>query len=389
MGKNYHFTPSPFYHFTFHASLITFHVLKESYMNKKTIFVCLDGCGSEYIEQSDTPNIDKMAANGFYWIGHSVIPSVTNVNNVSIVTGSPPSVHGITSNYYYDRQSKQGVYMESPDFLLTETVLQRAKKEGLSTAVLTTKDKLLRLLGKDVDTVISAESPPDWLLQIIGQPGHIYSAEINIWLFRALKVVLKEKNPDVAYLATTDYMMHKYAPDAEESQAHIHALDKLLGEVLDEYDARMLLTADHGMLDKTVAVDLAQILREQGLISEVIPIIKDRYVVHHGNLGGAAYIYLDEKDIGEAVKILRECQGVEEVWLQADAAEEFQLYKERIGDIFVLADRDSVFGVGEQISLSAIRSHGSRYESKVPIIGYGLKSPKQWENNYEITQIVR
>ena len=358
-------------------------------MNKKTIFVCLDGCGPEYIEQSDTPNIDKMAANGFYWIGHSVIPSVTNVNNVSIVTSSPPSVHGITSNYYYDRQSKQGVFMESPDFLLTETVLQRVKKEGLSTAVLTTKDKLLRLLGKDVDTVISAESPPDWLLQIIGPPGHIYSAEINIWLFRALKVVLREKNPDVVYLATTDYMMHKYAPDIEESQAHIHALDKLLGEVLDEYDARMLLTADHGMLDKTIAVDLAQILQEQGITSEVIPIIKDRYVVHHGNLGGAAYIYLDEKDIDEAVKILRECEGVEEAWLQADAAEEFQLYKERIGDIFVLADRDSVFGDVGQTALSAIRSHGSRYESEVPIIGYGLKPPKQWEYNFEITQIVR
>jgi phosphonoacetate hydrolase len=202
--------------------------------------------------------------------------------------------------------------------------------------------------------------------------------------------VLRKKNPDVVYLATTDYMMHKYAPDAEESQAHIHALDKLLGEVLDEYDARMLLTADHGMLDKTVVVDLAQILRGQDIIAEVIPIIKDRYVVHHGNLGGAAYIYLDEKDIDKAVKTLSECKGVEEIWLQADAAEEFQLYKERIGDIFVLADRDTVFGdVGQTfLSTNAVRSHGSRYESEVPIIGYGLKPPKQWEYNFEITQIL-
>jgi len=356
-------------------------------MQKKTIFVCLDGCGPEYIDQSDTPNIDRMATNGFYWIGNSVIPSVTNVNNVSIVTSSPPAVHGITSNYYYDRQSKQGVFMESPDFLLAETVLQRAQKEDLSTAVLTTKDKLLRLLGKDVDTVISAESPSDWLLQSIGQPGHIYSAEINIWLFRALKVVLREKQPDVVYIATTDYMMHKYAPEAEESKAHIHALDRLLGDVLDEHDAQMLLTADHGMLDKTVAVDLAQILIEQGITAEVIPIIKDRYVVHHGNLGGSAYIYLDERDIDKAVIILKGCKGVEEVWLQADAAEEFQLYRERIGDIFVLADSDCVFGVdATQISLP-IRSHGSRYESKVPIIGYGLKPPKQWENNFDITRV--
>ncbi len=357
-------------------------------MHKKTIFICLDGCGQEYIEQSDTPNIDRIAKEGFYWIGQSVIPSVTNVNNVSIITGSPPSVHGITSNYYYDRESKQGVFMESPDFLLTETVLQKAKKAGLSTAALTTKDKLANILGIDVDTVVSAESPQDWLLNKLRQPGHIYSAEINVWLFRALLAVLEEKQPDVIYLATTDYMMHKFPPDAEESREHINALDKLLGDVLNEYDVQVFITADHGMSDKTAAIDLAQILLNQGIKAEAIPIIKDRYVAHHGNLGGAAYIYADEKDVDKAVKVLKDIPGVEGVFLQDDAAEKFNLYKERIGDIFVLAGRDYVFGSLEKPMVEvSIRSHGSRYESEVPIIGWGgLKPSKRWERNFEITQ---
>jgi len=356
-------------------------------MNPKTIFICLDGCGPEYIEQSDTPNIDRIAKEGFYWKGKSVIPSVTNVNNVSIITGSPPSIHGITSNYYFDRKSKRGVFMESPDFLLTETVLQKAKRVGLSTAALTTKDKLANILGIGVDTVISAESPPDWLLNKLGQPGHIYSADINIWLFRALLAVLAERQPDVTYLATTDYMMHKYPPDAEESREHIGALDKLLGDVLNEYDARVFITADHGMSDKTVAIDLAQILLNEGIKAEAIPIIKDRYVAHHSNLGGAAYIYADEKDIDRAVKVLKGRPGVEEVYLQDEAAEKFSLYKERIGDIFVLAGRDYVFGGLEKPEMEvSIRSHGSRYESEVPIIGRGMKPSKRWEKNFEITR---
>ena len=357
-------------------------------MPKKTIFICLDGCGPEYLENSETPNIDQMSTSGFYWLGHAVIPSVTNVNNISIITGAPPSVHGITSNYYYDRHKKQGIFMESPEFLLTETVLQQAKKAGLSTAVLTTKDKLTRLLGQDVDTVISAESPPNWLLQLLGPSGHIYSADINVWLFRALQAILVKKNPDVAYIATTDYMMHKYAPDAEESRAHIHALDTVLGEVLNEYDAQVLLTADHGMSGKTLAIDLSQILRQQGIVAEVIPIIKDRYVIHHSNLGGAAYIYLHESYIETALQILRDCRGVEGVYVQADAASEFQLYPERIGDLFVLAECHCVFGALDTPVMTVdIRSHGSRHESIVPIIGYNFVPPQKWEHNFDITHL--
>ena len=33
-----------------------------------------------------------------------MVPSFTNPNNLSIVTGAPPAVHGICGNYFYDRE---------------------------------------------------------------------------------------------------------------------------------------------------------------------------------------------------------------------------------------------------------------------------------------------
>ena len=52
------------------------------------------------------------------------------------------------------------------------------------------------------------------------------------------------------------------------------------------------ITADHGMLEKTTALDPGRLLTEQSIPATAIPIIKDRYIAHHSNLGGAAYVFL-------------------------------------------------------------------------------------------------
>ena len=68
-----------------------------------------------------------MLLNGrdFITIGQAIVPTVTNVNNTSILTASFPDVHGITSNYFVDYVNGEEYYMESPEFLLVETVFRR------------------------------------------------------------------------------------------------------------------------------------------------------------------------------------------------------------------------------------------------------------------------
>ena len=144
------------------------------------------------------------------------------------------------------------------------------------------------------------------------------------------------------------------------------------------------------MSAKTKALDPGRWLTEHGVMASAIPIIKDRYIAHHGNLGGAAYIFLSGRDdCAEAIALLENAPGVEEVYTAAQAAETFRLHPERIGDIFILADSDTVFGELEQTETEvSLRSHGSRHESYVPVIGYNSPwSAEEFTYNVDVGRL--
>ncbi len=356
-------------------------------VKRRIVILCIDGLGPDYLEEAQTPNMDRMAKEGCFTVGDSVIPSVTNVNNVSIITGVPPRLHGITSNYWLDRKTGQERYMESPEFLRHPTLLQRAKGLGMSTALLTSKTKLLHLLNAGADYSLSAEDPDEYMVERIGAAKDIYSPEINIWLLRALRFLLKEKDPEVVYCATTDGMMHRYGPDQEGSLRHVSALDSILGDILeDNPDREIYLTADHGMSAKTRGVDIERTLMSKGIRARAIPIIKDRYVVHHRNLGGSSYIYLEKGvRVQKAANVLRDVQGIEEVYLRREGARKFDLMEDRIGDLFVLGDGKTVFGEFESNMVAVnVRSHGSRHEGAVPILAYGRYARGGYHRNFDL-----
>lgn len=346
-----------------------------SVKRRKVLILCIDAGGHDYLAASDIPNINKLAEAGFYQHENAVIPSVTNVNNVSIATGTFPATHGITSNYYVDRKTGKGEFIEDSRFLLAPTLFEIAKNSKFAdkTALFVTKKKLLRILESGTDIAVAAEEPPTEYIEAIGPVEPIYSCEINWWLLRAVHWTLRKYDPELVYCSTTDWVQHKYAPEAEMSQQHMAELDRIIGQIVDDNPEREIyITADHGMLEKSVALDPGRILTQRGIPANSIPIIKDRYVVHHGNLGGAAYIFLENTtDSEQAMKILQNVSGIEEVHSAHDATNEFHLHPDRIGDIFVLADENTVFGELEVTSESiSVRSHGSRHESYVPIIGY-------------------
>ncbi len=342
----------------------------------KYLLICIDGCSPDYLRHADTPTLDELMTRGLYKEVQAMVPTVTNLNNVSIVTGVYPETHGITSNYYRDRQTGQAVFMETADFLLSETVFERCQHNGMSTGVLTVKDKLRTLIGRGASVSISAEKPPAWLIERVGPPPDVYSLEVNHWLMAALGVLMEEENtPDFTYLATTDYAMHKFSPEDEQAIWHLSRLDRVLGEALGKAHGEMSIavTADHGMNAKSRAVDLGKVLAGADISAEVIPIIKDRYVEHHQNMGGAAYIYLKNKiHLTEAIAVLEDSPGVEKVMTAEESAKRYRLHPSRIGDLLVLADNTSVFGtLDTPQSPVDLRSHGSLHERTVPLIFYG------------------
>ena len=342
-------------------------------MAQTTVVICVDGLDPDYLDACDAPNLRGLARNGFLRTGRSMMPSVTNVNNVSLATASHPEVHGISSNYRLVRETGEEIYMESSDYILAETMFQRARRLGRGSILVTSKDKLRTLLADGASVGISSERPPAWVVDEIGEAPEIYSLEVNGWAVRAATLAMSRHEAEVVYIATTDFAMHTYAPDEPESQRHVSILDDAIGELVDAHpDVTLLVTADHGMSAKSRMVDLGTALARRGIGSTPVPIIKDRYVVHHSNLGGCMFVYLDSpSDLAEAVKVLVDTTGVEEALPREEAAAMFKLHYDRIGDIVVTGEPDVVFGNLSEVDMPArLRSHASAHETPVPILGY-------------------
>jgi phosphonoacetate hydrolase len=347
--------------------------------NQRVIVAMVDGLGPDYLEQTPMPILKHLMAKGFTKTVAGVMPSVTNVNNASIATGTWPDEHGITGNSFFDESSGQAEFMENSTYLLRSTLFERAAKRGVKSALLTAKKKTVALLAKGTYLAIAAESPSADQIQKYGAPPPIYSREINYWLWEVAVDLLKSR-PDIGliYVHTTDYPMHTWPASAPESKEHLTRLDAILGRaVAAAPDAAFLITADHGLNAKSRCWDLAKACKNRGLeLRFALSAERDKYVKHHRTFGGTGYVWLrSPKDAEAAVKIIKGLAGVEAVLSREVAARAFHLMPARIGELVVLGDRETVFGETEpQFEVehlpATFRTHGSLHEALVPLVIY-------------------
>ena len=334
-----------------------------------------DGFGLDYLNKSDMPNLKAMVRSGFFKEVTGVFPSVTNVNNVSICCGAWPDEHGITGNSYFDETSGRAEYMNSADMIGVDTIFQRAHRYGVRSALVTSKKKTIELLRGATSISIAAEQPPEGYAARYKDPPHIYSREINYWLWEVVLGILQD-SPDVRllYVHTTDYAMHMWAPDEVESLEHLKKVDELLGQAREVApDAAFFITADHGMNFKTRCWDLSRVCQEEGApLRFALSPERDYYVKHHRNLTGCSWVWVKAPaDVGKVTRIIEGLQGVEEVVSRDQAARRFHLMPERIGDLLVLGDRETMFGdldTEYEDLPPTYRAHGSLYEMQLPLI---------------------
>jgi len=379
--------------------------------SQPTVVVCVDGCEPDYLAQAvaggHAPWLKRTLATGTALTADCVVPSFTNPNNLSIVTGAPPSVHGICGNYLYDVESGTEVMMNDPKWLRAPTILAALAAAGKRCAVVTAKDKLRKLLGKGMsgicfssekaDVATLAENGIDDLLALVGQPlPDVYSAALSEFVFAAGVRLMQTRRPDVMYLSTTDYIQHKHAPGMAGANAFYSMMDGYLA-ALDEMGCVIALTADHGMNAKTTMDGTPDVIYLQdrldawfgaGTARTILP-ITDPYVVHHGALGSFATVYLPADAIAAAAARIAKLPGVERVLTRAEAAQTFELPADRIGDLVVVSERSVVIGTAAaRHDLSALevplRSHGGVSEQRVPLILNrriaGLDESRRWRN---------
>ena len=232
--------------------------------------------------------------------------------------------------------------MKSPEFLLRPTLLEKAARLGWKTALVSSKDKVRTLCSRGAAIAASAEKPEARFIEIAGPQESMYSAAVNYWSFRVARHLLKHECVDLLYLSTTDYMMHTYAPAEAPSLEHLHTLDRMLGDILDDHPAiELYLSADHGMNAKTDALDPVRLLHAAGIEAAAAPLISDNHKVHHQDLGGSYYLYLKRReDTRKAIDVLNGAREVEEAFDRETAARVFRLMKDRIGDIFRIGARE-------------------------------------------------
>ena len=383
------------------------------------IVICLDGSQKEYFEEASklnlTPNIDSFKKNGEDLLVNSAIPSFTNPNNISIVTGRPSSIHGICGNFFYTPSTGEEVMMNDPQFLRAPTIFQKYYEQGAKIAIVTAKDKLRKLLSHGLKfnesraICFSSEKSDKANLNENGieevnkwldmEVPNVYSQGLSEFVMAAGVKILNELNPDIMYLSTTDFIQHKYAPGDEVANAFYAMFDRYIGQ-LNVNNNSIIVTADHGMQPKSRsdgspnAIFLQDILDEAlgKNISKVILPITDPYVVHHGALGSFATVYLSDKSkINDAIEQINKIEDIEVVLTNKEGCAQYDLPTDRMGDIICMSSQNSTIGSAEKAhDLSKLkeplRSHGGLHEREVPFISnkkINLNDANIKLNNYD------
>jgi phosphonoacetate hydrolase len=364
--------------------------------------LCLDGWDPSYLEVAlaagEVPALARCRDAGFLGEALSAMPSFTNPNNLSLVTGVPPAMHGVSGNFYLDRASGRAVMITGDEELRVPTILAAMAQAGVPTAVVTAKDKLRRALAKGLPIgaggiAVSAEKADEARVGIHGVADvpalagapvpDQYSAALSLFVLDVGLALLRSGRARLLYLSLSDYVQHRFAPEAAEARAFLRMVDSRIGALI-EAGALVAATADHGMTDMARPDGSPQVLFVGDLldarlgpgVARVICPITDPFVRHHGALGGFVRVHLavGAPPAAEVAAMLAAVPGVQLALTREEACTRFEMPPEMEGDVAVFGDRGVALGGREaehDLSLLAgerLRSHGSLFEQRVPFL---------------------
>ncbi len=375
--------------------------VKYRWPERPVVVVIIDGGDPAYIQQflkeGVIPNIARFMKEGFAVVAEGTVPSFTCPNNMSIVTGTPASKHGISGNFYLDTATGEAVVMTGPELLRGDTVLKGFADAGAKVVAITAKDKLRRQLGKGLDVsrgnvcfssekadkCTLAENGIEDVLALVGQPlPDMYSMELSLFVLDAGIKLLEAGRRDLMFLSLTDYVQHKYAPHEAEARRFYQELDRRFGR-LAQLGAVVALTADHGMNDKSTPEGKPNVIWLQDILdarfgrgdTKVVCPITDAFVAHHGALGGFVRVWCRGKATApQVIEAIRGLAGLEAVLDKEAACRAFDLPPDREGDVVVVAGANVCVGASEKdhdlsgLAGHRLRTHGGVSEAKVPII---------------------
>ena len=369
--------------------------------DRPLVVVCIDGGDPAYFRRfladGAIPNIARFIQHGFSAVADGTMPSFTCPNNMSIITGTPASRHGISGNYYLDTATGKPIVMTGPELLRGDTILSRFASVGAKVVSITAKDKLRKQLGKNLDVskgnisfssefaskVTMPENGIEDVIRLTGMPQpDMYSMELSLFVLEAGIKLLERERPDLMFLSLTDWVQHKYAPEESEAKRFYREIDARFGR-LAELGATVALTADHGMNDKSDAEGRPNVIWLQDILDDkfgkgdtrVICPITDAFVGHHGALGGFVRVYCQGRaKPRDVISAIAPIDGIEQALSREDVCRLYDLPPDREGDVAVISRADVCIGGAEKehdlagLKGHRLRTHGGVSEAKVPIV---------------------
>ncbi len=273
--------------------------------------VCIDGGDPAYIERGleagMLPTTARFVRDGFSAIADGTMPSFTCPNNLSLVTGAPPSVHGLFGNYCLNERA-EAVAMTRPELLRSRTILAEFADAGAQVASIAAKDKLRRQLGKDLGlsqgsisfSAELADRSRRTASRTCPNSPACRSPTCIRWnsscsCSRRASGSWSANAPSCCFSRSpTDYIQHEHAPGDPVADEFCRRIDGAFGR-LARLGAVVALTADHGMNDTASEDGRPNVIFLQDILdrafgvgdTKVICPITDAFVKHHGALGEA------------------------------------------------------------------------------------------------------
>jgi phosphonoacetate hydrolase len=387
---------------------------------RPTVVIVVDGFDPAYLAHGfangTLPTMRSFEQSGFVGLADCSIPSTTNTNNTSIVTGVAPAVHGINGNYYLDADTGEEIMITDASRLRCGTILGALSEAGVSTAVVTAKDKLLKVLAYEMLGIAfsseyaqranMADNQIEDVETLVGRPQpDQYSADLSLFVLDAGIKILATHRPRLVYLSTSDYVQHKHAPGEADADAYHAAVDAAVGKLI-ALGATVAVTADHGMNDKSAADGTPNVVYLEDELNarfgsravRVICPIADPFVRHHGALGSFVRVHLRRPgDVAAMMDFTRTLPGIELVLDKQQVCDRFELPLDREGDFAAFGDRSTVIGARHedhdlsQLAGHRLRSHGGLGEQKVPFLlsrpltaAYRKRAQDRQLHNYDI-----
>ena len=319
----------------------------------------------------DTPNLSKLAKQGFARPMGTVLPAVTCSAQSTILTGTLPSEHGIVANGWYFRDLAEVFFWKQSNRLVKgERIYDAARKRDANYTVAKMFWWYNMYANVDYSVTPRPGYPADGskvfdsyshpaelkdrlqadlgtfpLLKFWGPGADISSSR---WIVDASIKVLREKRPSLSlvYLPHLDYNLQRLGATDPAVADDIKAIDKEAGRLIDaagEVGAEVVVLSEYAITDVNQPVHINRILRDSGYITvrneptgwETLDCGASRaFAVADHQI---AHVYVQNaKDISAVESVLRQAPGIERV-LNRDEQAEFGINHERSGELVAIA----------------------------------------------------